>query len=132
MWFNIIRKLVSCTRFFPQCHFPQTFLQSSLILLIIRGNLVTSKSDLLPFSLIKMQFQKKKNAIPFYMPSLLKTHILLSFSNHELTLLVSINTSDNFLKVFAFLENISRWHQTFTNSQRYLQFLCKRKPVFSN
>ena len=43
-----------------------------------------------------------QNAVPFLIPSLLKTHFLLLLSNQELTFilafyrLVSINTSDNF------------------------------------
>ena len=43
-----------------------------------------------------------QNAVPFLIPSLLKTHFLLPLSNQELTFilafyrLVSINTSDNF------------------------------------
>ena len=77
-----------------------------------------------PISQIYFLFPSE-NAIPFLIPSLLKTHILLSLSNQELTFilafyrLVNINTSDNFFK--KVLENISGWHQTlFINSPKSL------------
>ena len=62
------------------------------------------------------------------MPSLLKAHILLSLSNHELTFilafcrLVNINTNDNFLKkhLLSYREHLKMASNIFINSPKYL------------
>ena len=98
--------------------------------------------DVLPFSLIEC------NSIPYNF--LLKTHILLFFSNRELSCilafyrLVNINTSFNFFLTFAFLlffffnrEHLRRHRTYLLVVQNLFSFsvretFCKRKLVFSN
>ena len=77
-----------------------------------------------------------QNVISFLIPSLLKTHIILSLNNQELIFvlafyrLVNINTSDSCLKKFQRTSQDGIKHYSLIVQN--LQFLCKRKLVFSN
>ena len=90
----------------------------------------TCMSDLLPFPLTKCNsiphnfFIKNTHSTFLRQPG---TVLLLAFS-----MLVNISTSDKFCKyLLSYREHLRIAPNIFINSPKYLQFLCKRKPVFS-
>ena len=106
----------------------KTLSLSSPITLFSHPETASCKSDLLPLPFIKCNFVPHTFFTENTHPTFLKqsrTDLLLAFCR-----LVNINTSDNFLKKFQTTSQDGIKHYSLIVQN--LQFLCKRKLVFSN